>query len=98
MAWSFLNSKLDDLNPCAVYNLGTASVTPVTEIAKIVVEEMGLAEKTQIFIEGKKYAWLGDQPKVHLSVDLINKEGWYCKNSSSEAVRKAVKRILGKSE
>jgi len=98
MAWSFLNSKLDDLNPCAVYNLGTASVTPVTEIAKIVVEEMGLSEKTQISIEGKKYAWLGDQPKVHLSIDLINNEGWYCRNSSNEAVRKAVKRILGKSE
>ena len=98
MAWSFLNCKLDDQHPCAVYNLGTASVTPVTEIAKIVVEEMGLAGKTKILIEGKKYAWLGDQPKVHLSVDKINKEGWKCRNSSNEAVREAVKRILGKSE
>ena len=98
MAWSFLNSTLNEHNPCALYNLGTASVSPVTEIAKIVVEEMGLADKTQISIEGKKYAWLGDQPKVHLSVDKINAEGWQCRNSSNEAVRKAVKRILGKSE
>ncbi|QWD11275.1 NAD-dependent epimerase/dehydratase family protein [Polynucleobacter paneuropaeus] len=98
MAWTFLNSALDERNPCEVYNLGTASVTRVTEIAQIVVEEMGLENKTKISIEGKKYAWLGDQPKVHLSVDRVNADGWQCKNSSSEAVRKAVRRILGKSE
>lgn len=97
MAWSFLNSKLDEQNPCAVYNLGTASVTPVTEIAKIVVEEMGLSKRTKILIEGKRYAWLGDQPKVHLSIDKINTEGWSCKTSSDEAVRTAVRRILSKS-
>jgi len=94
MAWSFLNSKLDEKTPCAVYNLGTASVTPVTEIAKIVVEEMGLSARTKISIEGKKYAWLGDQPKVHLSIDKINAEGWSCKQTSNDAVRTAVRRIL----
>jgi len=97
MAWSFLNSSLDELNPCAVYNLGTNSVTKITEIAKIVIEEMGLAGVTQISIEGKKYAWLGDQPRVHLSTENINKEGWICRHSSNEAVRAAVRRILGES-
>lgn len=96
MGWSFQNSKLDDQNPCAVYNLGTDSVTPVTEIAKIVVEEMGLTGQTKISIEGKPFAWLGDQPKVHLSIEKINQEGWNCRKTSTEAVRTAVRRILGK--
>jgi UDP-glucose 4-epimerase len=96
MAWVFRNSMLDENNPCEVYNLGTASVTPVTKIAQIVVNEMGLDGITNITIQGEKYAWLGDQPKVHLSIDKVNKKGWICKKSSDDAVRVAVRRILGK--
>jgi UDP-glucose 4-epimerase len=96
MAWVFRNSILNESNPCEVYNLGTASVTPVTKIAQIVVNEMGLDGITNITIQGEKYAWLGDQPKVHLSIDKVNKKGWICKKSSDDAVRVAVRRILGK--
>jgi UDP-glucose 4-epimerase len=98
MAWAFRNIKLGASNPCVILNLGTSSVTRVTEIAKIVIEEMGLQNKTKIKINGEQYAWLGDQPKVHLSTKKINELGWICKNSSDEAVRKAVQRILDNPE
>lgn len=98
MAWSFRNIPLSDDNPCDVFNLGTTTVTRVTEIARIVVEEMDLAGKTEIKIQGTKRAWLGDQPKVHFTVDKINKLGWHCQRSSDEAVRTAVRRVLGKEQ
>lgn len=94
MIWSFNNIKLDDENPCECINLGTNSVSNVISIAKIVIQEMGLEGKTKIDIEGKKYAWLGDQPKVHLDTSKINSLGWKARYSSDEAVRIAIKRIL----
>ncbi len=98
MAWSFVNIPMNDECPCDVFNLGTTTVTRVTEIARIVVEELGLTGKTEIKIQGTKRAWLGDQPKVHFTVEKINKFGWYCKHSSDEAVRTAVRRVLGKEQ
>lgn len=98
MAWSFLNIPLTAEKPCDVFNLGTTTVTRVTEIARIVVEEMGLAGQTEIKIQGTKRAWLGDQPKVHFTVEKINALGWHCQRSSDEAVRTAVRRVLGKEQ
>ena len=95
MAWSFLNIPLDQEKPCDVFNLGTTTVTRVTEIARIVIEEMGLRD-VNVTIQGARRAWLGDQPKVHFSVDKINRLGWHCRRSSDEAVRTAVRRVLGK--
>jgi UDP-glucose 4-epimerase len=94
MAWTFRNIHLDNSSSSIVLNLGTSSVTKVTEIAKIVIQEMALEKITKIKVNGDKYAWLGDQPKVHLSTKKINNLGWDCKNSSDQAVRIAVKRIL----
>jgi UDP-glucose 4-epimerase len=95
MTWAFRNVALIDEKPCDVFNLGTTTVTRVTDIARIVVEEMGLIG-VNIEIQGTKRAWLGDQPKVHLRVDKINGLGWACRHSSDQAVRIAVRRLLGK--
>ena len=94
MIWSFNNIKLDDENPCECINLGTNSVSNVISIAKMVIQEMGLDGITKIHVEGKKYAWLGDQPKVHLDTSKINSLGWKAQHSSDEAVRIAIRRIL----
>jgi len=40
MAWSFLNIPMDEARPADVFNLGTTTVTKVTEIARIVTELM----------------------------------------------------------
>lgn len=97
IAWSFQNVKLDETTPCEILNLGTTTVTRVTEIARIVIEEMELKD-VKVSIQGTKRAWLGDQPKVHFSVDKINGMGWHCRRSSDEAVRTAVRRVLGKEQ
>ena len=96
MAWAFRNVPLSDEQPSVVFNLGTSTVTKVTEIARIVVEEMGLSDRTKISIQGTKRAWLGDQPRVNFAVDKINRLGWFCKHTSDESVRKAIRRVLGK--
>lgn len=95
MAWAFRNVPLSDETPCDVFNLGTTTVTRVTEIARIVIEEMGLPD-VRVQIQGTKVAWIGDQPKVHFTVDKINRLGWRCQRSSDDAVRTAVRRVLGR--
>jgi len=96
MAWAFRNIALSEERPSIVLNLGTSTVTKVTEIARIVVEEMGLTDRTEITIQGTKRAWLGDQPRVNFTVDKINRLGWFCQHTSDESVRIAVRRVLGK--
>jgi UDP-glucose 4-epimerase len=96
MAWAFRNIPLSDETPSVVLNLGTSTVTKVTEIARIVVEEMGLSDVTKITIQGTKRAWLGDQPRVNFTVDKINRLGWFCQHTSDQSVRVAVRRVLNK--
>jgi UDP-glucose 4-epimerase len=96
MAWAFRNIPLSDERPSVVLNLGTSTVTKVTEIARMVVEEMGLSDRTKITIQGNRRAWLGDQPRVHFTVDKINRLGWFCQHTSDQSVRIAVRRVLGK--
>jgi UDP-glucose 4-epimerase len=95
MAYLFRNVRMSDDRPCDLFNLGTDSVTRVVDIARIVKEEMGLTA-TRIRIEGTKRAWPGDQPKVHITVDRMRQLGWTARLTSDQAVRIAVRRMLGK--
>lgn len=95
MAYLFRNARMTDDRPCDLFNLGTDSVTRVVEIARIVAEEMGLTN-SRITIEGTRQAWPGDQPRVHISVDKMRRIGWTAKLTSDQAVRIAVRRMLGK--
>jgi len=94
MSWSFQNIKMTEENPADVFNLGTTTVTKVTDIAKVVAEEMGITPEFKI--QGAKRAWPGDQPKVNFKVEKMTALGWVTKYSSTESVRKAVRRMLGK--
>lgn len=95
MAYLFRNLRLSDDRPCDLFNLGTDSITRVVDIARIVAEEMGLTD-ARIRIEGTKQAWPGDQPKVHITVDKMRQFGWTARLTSDQAVRIAVRRMLGK--
>jgi UDP-glucose 4-epimerase len=95
MAFAFRNIPMDDEKPCDIFNLGADTISKVIDIAEIIKEEMGYSDAI-LEIEGKKQAWPGDQPKVHISVDKINKFGWSTELDSDKAVRVAVKRMLGK--
>lgn len=97
MAFGLLNVELTEERPCEIFNLGTDSVTRVTDIARIVIEEMGLRD-TRVVIEGTRRAWPGDQPRVHITVEKMARLGWRARLSSDEAVRIAVRRMLGKTD
>ena len=97
MVYGFNHIELSEDTPCDVYNLGTDSISRVIDIAQIVKEEMGL-KKTVIKVEGKKLAWPGDQPRVHIIVDKMRKLGWRAKLSSDQAVRTAARRMMGQDE
>lgn len=83
--------------PCDIFNLGTDTRTGVKEIAAIILEEMNFT-KTKISYGGGKRGWPGDQPQVFLSVDKVKKLGYFPKKTSTQAVRIAIRRMLGKEE
>ena len=95
MAYGFRTIPMTEDKPCDVFNLGTDSISRVVDIAQIVKEEMNLPD-ARVVIEGTKRAWPGDQPRVHITVDRINGLGWKAKLKSDQAVRIAVRRMLGK--
>lgn len=97
MGYAFRNIPMTEERPCDIFNLGTTTISRVTMIAALVREEMELPD-ARIMIEGTKKAWPGDQPRVHFTVDKINKLGWKAHYSSDEAVRIAIRRVLGKDD
>jgi len=76
-----------------VYNLGVKSFTSVTKIAKIVIKEMGLKDVKLKYTGGVR-GWKGDVPVVHYDISKINKLGWMPSQTSDEAVKIAVQKIL----
>jgi UDP-glucose 4-epimerase len=76
------------------YNLGSEDKLNVKTIADIVSGEMGLANVKYKFTG--KQAWVGDIKMMLLSVEKIKKLGWRPKLNSEQAVRKAVREMLGK--
>jgi UDP-glucose 4-epimerase len=79
----------DDLN---VYNLGTRSTTAVTTIADVVAEEMGV-DPTYEFTGGER-GWVGDVPRMALSIEQLASLGWEPTQTSDEAVRQATRELL----
>ena len=80
-----------------VFNLGNSDVTGVTTIAQMLVEGMGLANVKLKYTGGER-GWPGDVPQVRLDTSRMEKLGWKPKYNSDEAVRLAIKEILGKTD
>ncbi len=78
---------------CDVFNLGAPDETVVLDIAKAVIEEMGLKD-CKIKLKGGERGWPGDQAKIALDISKVRALGWEPKHTSGEAVRIAVKRML----
>jgi len=78
---------------CDIFNLGAPDETPILEVAKTVMEEMGLKD-CRIKIRGGERGWPGDQAKIALDISKIRALGWEPRHSSGEAVRIAVRRML----
>ena len=80
--------------PCHVFNLGCASTVLVSEIAQIVVDQMGLRDVRFRYTGGKR-GWPGDVPTVIYDVSAMKGLGWEAKHTSADAVRIATQRLLG---
>ena len=80
---------------CDIFNLGCDTTTQVSEIAQVVTEEMGLSDVRFRYTGGKR-GWPGDQPFISYDVSKIAKLGWRARHTSTEAVRIATRRLLGK--
>ena len=77
-----------------VFMLGTDSRTKVKDIAKMVIEEMGL--DATIKYTGGDRGWKGDVPEFRYDLTRINKLGWKAPHNSNESVRLAIQKALGK--
>jgi UDP-glucose 4-epimerase len=78
--------------PLNVFNLGTRTTTAVTTIADIVSAEMGL-DPAYEFTGGDR-GWVGDVPRMRLSIDKLAALGWTPDQSSDDAVRQATRELL----
>jgi UDP-glucose 4-epimerase len=78
--------------PFNVYNLGTRTTTSVTTIADIVSEEMGLDPDYEF--TGGDRGWVGDVPRMRLSIEKLAALGWEPGRSSDDAVRQATRELL----
>jgi len=76
------------------FNVGVESRTRVSEIASMVIEEMGLQARV-LFGEGDR-GWVGDVPEFDYVLAKVRALGWKAKRTSNEAVRLAIRRLLGK--
>ncbi len=76
-----------------VFNIGSEDWVDVRRIADIVVEEMGITGVKYRFTGGDR-GWVGDVPRMQLSVERIRTLGWTPEIGSAESVRSAVRAML----
>ena len=75
------------------FNIGSEDWIDVVTIADIVAKEMGLSGARYRFTGGAR-GWVGDVPKMQLSVEKLKGLGWRCPTTSEESVRTAVRAML----
>lgn len=82
-----------------IYNIGSRDRMNVLRIADIVVEEMGLQDVKYHWTGGVKggRGWIGDVKEMLLSVDKLASVGWKPSLNSEQAIRRAVREIIGQS-
>ena len=81
-------------DPVNTFNIGSEDWIDVVTIADIVAEEMDLSGVRYRFTGGAR-GWVGDVPKMQLSVEKLKSLGWRCGTTSQASVRTAVRAMLG---
>lgn len=75
-------------------NLAPPDTTAVSEIAELVVAEMGLAGRARIEFTGGTRGWPGDVPTSRLDPGKAAALGFRVRMSSGEAMRRAVRELI----
>ena len=73
-----------------IFNLGNVEYMNVKDVAKIIIEEIGLSDVEYKFTGGEK-GWIGDAPFVQLDVKKIMNLGWKPEVSIEDGIRRTVK-------
>jgi UDP-glucose 4-epimerase len=73
-----------------IYNIGHHDYINVVDLAKILLQELGLKDLKMEFT-GSKRGWVGDSPFVHLDTSRIAALGWKPQTSIEEGIRKTVR-------
>jgi len=73
------------------YNLGTRTTTSVTRIADVVSEVLGVDPDYEY--TGGDRGWVGDVPRMRLSIEKLAALGWEPALSSDESVRRAAEQL-----
>ena len=79
-----------------IYNIGSEDQITVTEIAEVIVEEMGFRDVKFHYtggVEGGR-GWIGDVKTMLLDISKLKNLGWKPKYNSAESVRMAANQIL----
>jgi UDP-glucose 4-epimerase len=76
-----------------VYNIGSEDWVDVVSIADIVAEEMNLPDVQYKFTGGDR-GWVGDVPRMLLSIEKLKALGWSPEFGSLASVRRAVRSLL----
>jgi UDP-glucose 4-epimerase len=73
---------------CHAYNIGSLDAIPVTRLAEVVEEVLGVTPK-HVFTGGTSdgAGWKGDVKRMGLDVSLLGQLGWKPRHTSEEAVR-----------
>ncbi len=76
-----------------VFNIGSEDWIDVVGIADVVVREMGLPRVRYRFTGGDR-GWVGDVPRMQLSVEKLKKLGWRPPIGSRESVHRAASAMV----
>ena len=76
-----------------IFNIGSEDWIDVRSIAGIVAEEMHLPDVKFRFTGGER-GWVGDVPKMQLSIERIKSRRWKPELGSGESVRMAIRDLL----
>lgn len=80
--------------PYNVYLLGSDTRTKVKDIARMVIEEMGL--DARIRYTGGERGWVGDVPEFRYDLSRVNDLGWRAAHDSNTSIRIAIRKALKK--
>jgi UDP-glucose 4-epimerase len=78
----------------SVFNVATADVITVTEIAEMTVECLGLDPGPRLEYTGGDRGWKGDVPVVRLDTARIRALGWQPKLNSREAIHRSLRELI----
>jgi UDP-glucose 4-epimerase len=73
-----------------IFNLGHDEFLTVADLARIVLDELKLAD-VRIEFAGGKRGWIGDSPLVHLDTARLKQLGWKPETSIEEGIRRTVR-------